>query len=79
MTDAELDVLVDDALPRPRPWKRSARGNLWRRFGAARLVVFRRGRGFAWLSDGAGGTWFSPGGYASEAEAAAAAEREAEL
>jgi hypothetical protein len=82
MTDAQLDVLIDDALPRRGGWRRSERGNLTRGSPAgARLAVFERPKGsgwFAWSLARGATVRYSPGGYATEAEAmtaVSAAER----
>ena len=66
-----LDWLHDSGW-RHSPWRRSARGNLYRRYRRYVLVVFRRdGDGACrWVvDDQRGGQVFSPGCFATEQEA----------
>jgi len=58
-------------------FRRSRRGNLWRRLPGGRTVtVFAKDGGYAWCVAGEDGPTFSPGGYDSEADAPAAAWEE---
>lgn len=48
-TDAQLEALINDDLPRwPWPWRISDKGNLWRREGPLTLTLFRRGNRWAY-------------------------------
>ena len=50
-------------------FKRSKKGNLWRRWAELTLCVFKRGDGYAWSIADSEGVRFSVGTYESEAEA----------
>jgi len=79
MTDAQLDALLAELAP-PLPWRRSQKGNLFRRWLDMTLTVFARrdGRYGTCISPRKGPPRFSPGGYATEADAVAALLEELE-
>ena len=39
MTDRQADVLLAELAPHS-PWRRSRKGNLWRKYGSLTLTVF---------------------------------------
>jgi hypothetical protein len=65
------------AVERPGPWRRSAKGNLWRRIGAGVLVVFRRrhDQRFVLALDTDKGKSVSPQSYSSEVDAVQVADQ----
>lgn len=66
---------------RPSPWKRSAKGNLYRRWGALTLTVFARGSGrygYCISFRGSAAPRFSPTSFATEEEAVDAVRIELE-
>lgn len=71
-TDAQLDVLLNEEMP-ASPWRRSQRGNLYRRWANKVLTVFPRGEGFAFCVAGPGGPLFSESNFDTEQGAQLAA------
>ena len=75
LTNAQLDALANEALPRPCPWRRNGKGNLCRRWGALLLTVYRRrdGRyGYCLAPRSGPPRWGTPAGYATEEQAVTA-------
>jgi hypothetical protein len=75
MTDRQIDNLLEYKTP---TWRRSRKGNLYRRLWDMVLTVYpRRGR-WAWCIASPRGVRFSPGDYLSEAAAKRAVVEEAD-
>lgn len=71
-TDAQLDALLNE--DRPQPWRRSRKGNLYRRWLDMTLTVFQRQDqlyGYC-ISPRKGPPRYSAGGYGTEDQAMAA-------
>ena len=70
------DPLIEDALAEwaefesPSAWKRSRKGNLWRRWNGLNVTVFKRDDGyFGWSIANEEGPRYSPGRFETEGEA----------
>jgi hypothetical protein len=64
--------LTDDRLPLPLGWKRSRKGNLWKRLDDGRTAtVFARpdGRGFSWCLHDGERPRYDPAAYELECDA----------
>jgi fatty acid desaturase len=70
-----LDPALAELLP-PPAWRKSRRGNLYRRWSNFLLIVFPRGRRYAWCIVRPGEKRFAKRSYATQAEAKAAASAE---
>lgn len=77
LSDGAIDALLaHEGRGRTSAWQRSARGNLWRRWGVFRVVVFRCEGRYGWLivhHRPTGTPAFCPTTYAAEEEAMQAA------
>jgi hypothetical protein len=65
MNDRQLDILIDE--DRPKVWKRSRKGNLYRRLNDLTLTVFRLDSGaYGWAIATPDEVRFSDGHFDSE-------------
>lgn len=71
LTETEANAILADLYPRPRTWRRSSKGNLWRNYVGARLTVFPRWDGLYGycLRPRKGAARFSTEGWPTEREA----------